>query len=144
MSVTPAGTHEDHTTQGPNAALIAAGYEAFARGDVPAVLELFAEDISWRIPGRNPLAGVYTGHHEVLDFFGLLGQLSNGTFRLEIHNVLGDDSADVAALTTEHAERNGVTSAVASVHVWRVENGKATRFEAYMYDEYGHDEFWSS
>ena len=90
------------------------------------------------------MAGIYTGHDEVLDFFGLLGSLSNGTFRLDVHCVLGDGSADVAAVITEHAERNGVTSAFASVHVWRVEDGKATRFQAYMGDEYSVDEFWSS
>ena len=144
MSVSPAGTHAPQMTQSSNAALVAATYDNFARGDIPAVLAVFAEDISWHISGRSPVSGIYTGHDEVLDFFGLLGQLSNGTFRLEIHNVLGDESGDVAVLTTEYAERNGATGVFAAVHVWRIEGGKATRFQAYMGDEYSVDEFWSS
>lgn len=144
MTVSPVGTHEDRPTQSSNAAMIAAGYEAFARGDVPAVLEMFAEDISWRISGRSPLAGSYSGHDEVLDFFGMLGQLSDGTFRIDVHAVLGDDSEHVAVICTEHAERNGTRGSFEMVHAWRVENGSATRFQAFVYDEYSIDEFWSS
>lgn len=143
MSVSPAVRHEDQTTQSSNAALIAAGYEAFARGDIPTVLEMFADDISWRVSGRSPLAGTYTGHDEVLDFIGLLGQLSNGTFRMDVHAVLGD-SEHVAVIVTEHAERNGTHASLELVHVWHVENGKAMRFQAYVYDEYAIDAFWSS
>lgn len=139
MSVTPAAP-----TQTSNAALIAAGYEAFARGDIPTVLEMFADDISWHVSGRSPLAGTYTGHDAVLDFFGLLGQLSNGTFRMDVRAVLGDDFEHVAVIVTEHAERNGTHASLELVHVWRVENGKATRFQAYVYDEYALDAFWSS
>jgi NADPH2:quinone reductase len=36
-----------------NAALIRSGYEAFARGDIPAVLTLLADDIFWHVPGRG-------------------------------------------------------------------------------------------
>ena len=77
MTITPADTHEQ-TTQESAAALIASGYEAFAAGDVPAVLAMFAEDISWHISGRSPLAGVYTGRDGVLDFFGSSGSSRTG------------------------------------------------------------------
>lgn len=39
-----------------NAALIKGGYDAFARGDIPGALAIFAEDILWHVPGRGPLA----------------------------------------------------------------------------------------
>ena len=62
-----------------NAQLIRGGYDAFARGDIPKVLELFADDIRWHVPGRSPLSGDYKGHGEVVGFFGKSMELSGGT-----------------------------------------------------------------
>jgi ketosteroid isomerase-like protein len=56
-----------------NAEILRGGYEAYQQGDVPAVLAVFAEDIAWHVPGRNPLSGDYTGHDEVVGFFQGLG-----------------------------------------------------------------------
>ena len=44
-----------------NREMIVAGYEAFARGDLEKVRELWSDDIEWVIPGRNQLAGTYRG-----------------------------------------------------------------------------------
>ena len=126
-----------------NAEIIRSGYEAFAAGDVPAVLALFTDDISWHIPGRSPLAGTYTGPEEVLAFFQNLGERSNGTFNLEVHDVLDNGDDKVVLLLTETAQRNDASLAVSAVHVWGVQDGKATTFQAFVADEYAVDEFWS-
>lgn len=126
-----------------NAELVRSGYEAFAAGDVPAVLAIFADDIEWHIPGRSPLAGVYTGPDEVLGFFGSLMERSNGTFHLDIHDVLDNGADKVALLLTEVAQRNGASLSASAVHVWTVQDGKATSFRAFTADEYEVDEFWS-
>ena len=126
-----------------NAEIIRSGYEAFAAGDVPAVLAIFSDGISWHIPGRSPLAGTYTGPDEVLGFFQNLGERSNGTFNLEIHDILDSGDDKVVLLLTETAQRNGTSLTVSAVHVWGVEDGKATTFQAYVADEYEVDEFWS-
>lgn len=126
-----------------NAEIIRSGYEAFAAGDVPAVLEIFSDGISWHIPGRSPLAGTYTGPDEVLGFFQNLGERSNGTFNLEVHDVLDNGDDKVVLLLTETAQRNDASLSVSAVHVWRVEDGKATTFQAFVADEYEVDEFWS-
>jgi len=142
MTISPTGTPQK--TQESAAAVVAGAYEAFAAGDVPAVLAALAEDISWHVGGRSPLAGDYIGHDGVLDFFGLLGELSNGTFRLKLHGVLDDGAEDVAVLNTEYAERNGRSGVFEAVHVWRVQDGLATRFEAFKADQYAVDAFYSS
>jgi uncharacterized protein len=41
----------------PNAALLRRGYSAFTKGDIGTVLGVFADDISWHVPGRSPLSG---------------------------------------------------------------------------------------
>lgn len=137
-----AAANSDTTTQS-NAELIRSGYEAFANGDVPAVLALFAADITWHISGRSPLAGVYTGHDEVLGFFQALGDRSNGTFKLDVHDILDNGEDKVVVLVTETAERDDARLDVSAVHVWRIQDGQATNFQAYMADEYAVDTFWS-
>ncbi|HKP85289.1 MAG TPA: nuclear transport factor 2 family protein, partial [Blastocatellia bacterium] len=62
--------------------------EAFARGDVEALQQIFAPDAVWHVPGRSRVSGTYTGHAEVFGFFGKLMELSGGTFKLELHDIL--------------------------------------------------------
>lgn len=114
----------------PNAALIRAGYEAFAAGDMGKVGELFSPDIVWHAPGSNPLSGDQVGAEAVFANFGKLVELTAGTFGQEIHDVVAND-AHVVVLVTQwweqpHPHRGG------SVHVWHVKGGKAT--EAWLAD----------
>lgn len=126
-----------------NADIIRSGYEAFGAGDVPAVLAIFSDDLTWHISGRSPLAGTYTGPDEVLGFFGQLGERSNGTFNLDVHDILDNGDDKVVLLVTENAQRNDASLSMSAVHVWRVQDGKATAFEAFVADDYEVDEFWS-
>ena len=126
-----------------NAELVRSGYEAFAAGDIPAVLAIFADDISWTIPGRSPLSGTYTGHDEVLGFFGQLMERSNGTFSLDISDVLDNGDDKVALLVTESSQRDDASLTDLGVHLWTVQDGKAAAFHAFAGDAYAVDEFWS-
>jgi len=51
-----------------NAELLQRGYEAFALGDLPTVLGMLSDDITWHVPGRSPLSGDYKGHDGVISF----------------------------------------------------------------------------
>ena len=126
-----------------NAELLRRGYDAFAEGDVPGVLALFSPEIKWHVPGRNLLSGDYTGHDEVVGFFQKMGELSGGTFELVVHDILDNGADKVVVLVTENAERNGTAVAFEAVHVWRVQDGLATRFQAFQHDDHDMDAFWS-
>jgi uncharacterized protein len=126
-----------------NAALIRNGYDAFARGDVQGALAGFAQDILWHIPGRGPLSRDYRGHAEVLGFFSRFMELSGGTFRVQVDDVLSKDER-VVVLCTESAQRGGRTWSSPQVHVWTVRNGRATVFWQYQGDQQTEDEFWST
>ena len=138
----------DSTTQAlagtlaSNAAILAGAYDALARGDIAAVFAVLAEDITWHVSGRNALSADYAGHDEVLGFFQALGERSNGTFALDIREIIGGDGATVVALVTEHAARDEAVLEDATVHVWRFENGKATSFRCFSGDEHAQDAFW--
>ncbi len=126
-----------------NAELLRSGYEAFAAGDVPTVLALFSEDIRWHVPGRNPVSGDYAGHDEVVGFFQTLAERSEGTFGLEVHDILDNGEDKVVALLTETGRRNGASLNSSSVHVWHMQDGKATSFQGYQADDHEWDAFWA-
>jgi ketosteroid isomerase-like protein len=126
-----------------NAALIRRGYDAFAHGNIATVLAILAEDILWHVPGRGPLSRDYRGHAEVLGFFGRFMELSGGTFRIQIDDVLASRER-VVVLCTESAQRSGRSWSSPQVHVWTIKNGRATVFWQYQGDQQAEDEFWSA
>ena len=89
-----------------NQALIERAYEAFAHADILTVLDALSEDILWHVPGRGPLSRDYRGHAQVLGFFQHFMQLSEGTFRIAIDDVLAKGER-VIVLVTESARRAG-------------------------------------
>jgi ketosteroid isomerase-like protein len=126
-----------------NVALIKTGYDAFARGDIPTVLSLLAENVFWHVPGRGPLSRDYRGHAEVLAFFGRFMEMSNGTFRVRIDEILANGDR-VVVLCTESAERVGRAWSSPQVHVWTMKDGRATVFWQYQGDQQTEDEFWAA
>ncbi len=125
-----------------NASIIRMAYEDFAKGDIPAVIELFDPAITWHVPGHSPISGDYNGRNEILGFFKHTLELCGGIFAIEVHHVLAQENV-VAALVTVKAERNGRSAAFPEVHVWRVANGKITEFREFQGDEQTEDRFWS-
>jgi ketosteroid isomerase-like protein len=59
-----------------NSAVVQQGYEAFGRGDIPAVLDLLTEDVEWTMQGPSvlPFAGTFRGREGIAEFFSLLGE----------------------------------------------------------------------
>ena len=126
-----------------NAELLRTGYEGFASGDVAAVFAIFAEDVTFHIPGRSPISGDYTGHEEVGGFLQSLGERSNGTFKIDVQDILDNGDDTVVALVTHVARRDAAELAMPAVHVWHVKDGKATRHDSFVADDHESDAFWS-
>lgn len=126
----------------PNEEALRKGYDAFGRGDMETVMGLFTDDIQGHIPGENLISGDYSGKEEVGGFFGKLFELSDGTFRVEVHDVLaGDEHA--AGIVQLIAERNGKSLALNDAQIWHVNNGKFSEFWSCVYDQKALNEFWS-
>ena len=75
----------------PNATLLRKGYAAFGKGDMATLTDLFSEDVVWHLPGNNQLSGVHRGRDAVFAIFARTTQLSGGTFKIEVHDVLAND-----------------------------------------------------
>jgi uncharacterized protein len=125
-----------------NEELLRRGYAAFAAGDIDTVLGVFAEDIAWHISGQSQISGDYHGHQEVVGFFGKIMEITGGTFRLDVHDVLAND-AHGAVLATAFAQRAGKPFQMREVHTWHLSGGKATEFWAFEEDSAETDRFFS-
>lgn len=117
-----------------NAAVIRSAYEAFAKGDVPAVLGAMDPGIVWNeaegflYADRNP----YVGPQAVLEgVFMRIGQEWDG-FRVvpeEIH-----DAGDVVVATGRYDgtfKATGKAIHAQFAHVWKLRGGKVVGFQQY-------------
>jgi ketosteroid isomerase-like protein len=127
----------------PNEDLVREIFAAFGRGDLDALRSRYmAEDACFHYPGRGLLAGDHEGVAKVLEISGRAFELSGGTFRLEIHDVLANDEHAVA-LFTARGERAGRRLEDRTAEVFRIRDGKAAEMWLYPADLYANDEFWS-
>jgi uncharacterized protein len=123
----------------PNVARIRDGYAAFAKGDFAVLTDLFAEDLVWHVGGRSQLAGDYRGRDAVFAFFGRLMEVTEGSFRLDVHAVLADDEHAVA-LVVGTASRGGRSVTDNAAHVLHMRDGKVTEYWNATTDQYAFDE----
>jgi ketosteroid isomerase-like protein len=127
----------------PSEDLVREAFAALGRSDIDALQrQYFAADICWHYPGRSPLAGDYEGVVQVVELRGRLSDLSGGTHRIELHDVIGNDE-HVVALQTTRAERAGKQLEVNIVHVFHVRDGKVVEVWSHHGDLHSSDEFWS-
>jgi uncharacterized protein len=127
----------------PNEDLVREAFAASGRGDIDALRnQYFADSMRLHYPGRSPLAGDYDGVAQVLGFFGRASELSGGTFRTELHDVVANDEHAVA-LFTARAGRADRRLEDRIVEVMHIRDGKATEVWIYPADLYASDEFWS-
>lgn len=125
----------------PNAELFKRGYAAFQSGDLDTVRMLFDDNIVWHIGGHNHNAGDYTGVDNVLATFLKNAQETNGTFKVELHDAMGND-VHAVALATVSGEKDGKSLKDNYTHVVHVADGKIT--ESWIFPESADkvDEFW--
>ena len=126
----------------PNEDLLRTGFEAFGRGDMEAVGKLFTDDVVWHFPGKSQLAGEYRGKEEVLGFLGKSFELSGGTLKLEIHDILANDEHGTV-LTHVTGQREGKSLDDNSVQVFHIRDGKVSESWIHPGDLYAGDDFWS-
>lgn len=124
-----------------NEGLLRESYDAFAQGDLDAVLSRFSDDIVFHFAGDNRLSGHHRGKDAVMGFFGKLWELSGGTFRVHPQEILaGEDYAAVPVLYA--AQRAGDTLDARAVHVWHIAGGVLSELWEQSPDQDELDRFW--
>jgi steroid delta-isomerase-like uncharacterized protein len=111
--------------------LVQAGYQAFARQDIPAVLALFDANIQWTTPETIRFGGTHSGPAGAAQFFSHLPELYQ-----EIHvqpEQFVEQGDRVVVLGTHHGRTiNGMPFDQPFVHSWVVANGAATSFTEFF------------
>ncbi len=126
-------------TAHPNAQRLRHSYDAFLRGDLGPLDDLLAEDVAWHETGRNQLSGVYRGRDAVRELLGRLGQLTEGSLRLDLHTVLADDTDGVAVVRTSARRGDRSFEDVLEAHIYRFRDGRVTEFRVTFDDQYAVD-----
>ena len=94
------------------------GYEAFGKGDLDTLRELFSPDIVWHTGGHNPLTGDYKGIDEVFGLFGKLFEMTNGDMKQDVHDLLANDEHGVALTHIRASRPDGRTMDMNQVAVF--------------------------
>jgi hypothetical protein len=117
-----------------NVALVRGIYDGFAAGDVAAVLGAMSPDIVWNEAENFPYAdgNPYVGPQAVAEgvFARCIGEWDG--FAVAIDEII--DGGDTIVGLGRYAgtyKASGKAMNPQLVHVWRVEDGKAARFQQY-------------
>ncbi len=109
-------------------------YAAFGRGDVPAILELVANDIDWELVGPKKLA--YAGHrsnrNEVGAFFESVAQSDNIHVFEPREFIAAGEHVTVLGWEESTAIETNTKFASEWVHVFTVKNGRVTRWRGFF------------
>lgn len=116
-------------------------YSDFGKGDIPSVLAACADEMTFQVPGKSRLSGKYT-RETFPQFATKLHELSHGTVKIEVHDILASDQHAVA-LCSDRLQKLGKTFEYRTAHVWRFQNGKPVAWYEYPRDLYVYDEIWA-
>jgi uncharacterized protein len=108
-------------------------YGAFARGDVPAVLGAFADDIEWYEAEGMPYGGLHHGGDAVAQ--KVFGPITNDVdgFALVTEELIGSGATVVAVVRyTGTGKATGKALDVPAVHIWDIRDGKLARFRQFI------------
>jgi ketosteroid isomerase-like protein len=109
-------------------------YAAFAKGDVPGVLERLAEDIEWKIAGPSelPYAGVHRGRDEVARFFESFGRAAEfEVFEPQEYFARGDKVV-VLGRERQRVKATGRVVETEWAMVFTVSGGKIARYHNFV------------
>ena len=118
-----------------NVRIVRGMYDAFAQGDVPGVVEAMEPQIEWNEADNFPYAdgNPYVGPDAVVE--GVFKRVGDEWeyWSVDIEELL-DAGDTVVALGRYKAAHKGTGSSIDAqfVHVWRLRNGKAAKFQQYV------------
>ena len=127
----------------PNVTTVREMFAAFRSADLASIMQAIPESLVWHFPGRSgSLAGAHRGRDAVLGFLARVMDLTGGTFRLDIEDVVGGDR-HVIALFRGHGTRGAKTLDNPTCLRIRFENSRPAEIHEFVWDLYAVDDFWS-
>jgi len=127
----------------PNAIRIRELFEAFHRRELAAIQASIPEQAVWHFPGRQgALAGSHVGRSAILAFLGQVVALTQGTFQLELEDVIANERS-AAVFCRGRGARGGRTLDNPTCLRMRIDGGQIVEIWEFVWDLYAVDAFWS-
>ena len=98
------------------------GYEAFGKGDLDTLRGLFSPDIVWHAGGDNAISGDYKGIDDVFAMFLKLFEMTEGTMKQDVHDLLASDAHGVAITHVTASRPDGRTMSMNQVAVFHMDD----------------------
>ena len=127
----------------PNAARAREGFERFVQGDLPALLDLFADDAVWHVPGSMALSGAHHGRESIVAFLRRTAELTGGTYRVELLWTVADDGHLVAVYRARGSRPDGRELDVEQALLVELDGGRWRVVRAQPLDQVAFDRFWN-
>ena len=118
------------------------GYQAFNEAHLDEAMATIHDEIVWHNGGDNPLTGEFRGKEAVMEMLARFGQLTEGTYEADIHDVLASEDHTVV-IGTYTATRHGRTRSARFIDVIHpAPDGRAKAFWRMFEDQAAEDEFF--
>jgi hypothetical protein len=125
-----------------NAAVARRAYQAFSDGDFDALSEVLSAEVVWNVSGENPIAGTYKGRDATFELFREVGELTNGSYRVEPETV--DSEGDqVVVRHLAAGQRAGKRLDTRSTLRITMSNGQIVEANETPDDDSAWNDFWS-
>jgi ketosteroid isomerase-like protein len=119
-----------------NVEMMKGAYEAFGKGDVPAVLGAMDPDIEWREAEGNPYqptGAAWRGPDAILQ--NLFIKLATEWDAFTVHPVQFHDAGDTVAVEGRYTgtyKDTGKSMDAQFCHVWKIRDDKVVSFQQYV------------
>ena len=117
-----------------NVAAAQRGYEYFMSGDIPSLVNIFADDVVWALPKIEnvPFSGKHTGRAAVAEFFRLVGENQEAlSFNRESFVAQGEKVVVLGNYVWK-VKATGREFSGDFAHVFTFRDGKAVAFNEFL------------
>lgn len=124
-----------------NAAVARAEMDAYQRGDIAGVLDLYTDDVVLHYPGRNVLSGTYTGKDAVRGWImATREKVGLGTtVQRTLHDVVASNDHAIQLVSVD-TSANGKSAHWNAALVMHVRDGKISEIWIHIDDPYAVDD----
>jgi uncharacterized protein len=129
----------------PMIRLLTAGHIRYGDLSLERLRLGIADNVVWYTPGNHPLSGRIEGIEGVFEWLRQSAEVTNGTFRVEMHRILADDEW-AAVISTYRGERKGMVLEMPGVQTFRrdMDTNKIIEARIWVYDDVFVNKFWSA
>jgi ketosteroid isomerase-like protein len=116
----------------------------YAGGPAAPLRELLTNDVVWRVPGENAIAGVYIGIQAVMEYFARRRDIAAGSLRMHAGELLVGEGEHAAMLTDGTAVLHGAEQKWSTLGLYRFRHNRIAACWLLPLDPGRFDGIWAS